>query len=490
MAVPPDLRRETLLSIVILSGSIPFVIQTSGFSGVLSSYGRFRQLNAIRIPTGVLSYLAPWIVSRFDAGLPEVLSALAASRLISWGAHAAVCAATVPGSVTWWRIRREEAKDLLKIGGWMTVSNLVGPLLVSVDRFLVSSMVSLTAVAYYATPFDVVTRIWIIPGALTMALFPMFGILSTLDRERAALLHDRGVKAVCVVLFPLVSLLIAFAPEVLALWLGGDFAENASLPLRILAAGVFVNSLAHVPFALIQGVGRADLVAKLHLLELIPYLTIVVLLIHWGGGDRWCGIGVDDPGVAGRDRDVPFVAAPSVFDPDFLIGIRTPDRGFRHGFLAGHHPSIVARERRPVFRDRRAPSPVDLDCKPGTRRSKGRPRLDPALPGALTHGRSPGIANGMRDYSLRTEAALRVLRGRGNSLVPGPFRPVVCRSRKMGVPPMPLPGMRTGLAGSLADRRGPGDRIREVLHPLRRQGGDILPVVRQEGLPVCPGRIP
>jgi O-antigen/teichoic acid export membrane protein len=283
MAVPPGLRRETLLAVVILSVSIPFVIQTSGYSGVLASYGRFRQLNAIRIPTGVLSYLAPWIVSRFDAELPAVLAALAASRLISWGAHATVCAATVPGSATRWRIRREEAKELLKAGGWMTVSNLVGPLLVSVDRFLVGSMVSLAAVAYYATPYDVVTRIWMIPGALTMTLFPMFGVLFASDRERAALLHDRGVKAVCLALFPLVSLLIAFAPEMLTLWLGGDFAANASLPLRILAAGVFVNSLAHVPFALIQGVGRADLVAKLHLAELIPYLTIVVLLIRWRG---------------------------------------------------------------------------------------------------------------------------------------------------------------------------------------------------------------
>jgi O-antigen/teichoic acid export membrane protein len=283
MAVPPDLRRETLLSVLILSVSIPFVIQTSGYAGVLSSYGRFRLLNAIRIPTGILSYLFPWAVSRFDTGLPAVLAALAASRLISWAVHAAACAATVPGGVGRWRIRRDQAKDLLKVGGWMTVSNVVGPFLVSVDRFLVGSMVSLAAVAYYGTPYDVVTRLWMIPGALTMTLFPVFGALSASDRERAALLHDRGVKAVCLALFPLVALLVAFAPEGLTLWLGGDFAANASLPLRILAAGVFVNSLAHVPFALIQGAGRADLVAKLHLAELLPYLLAAIFLIRWGG---------------------------------------------------------------------------------------------------------------------------------------------------------------------------------------------------------------
>ncbi|GAB4246156.1 MAG: O13/O129/O135 family O-antigen flippase [Deltaproteobacteria bacterium] len=283
VAVPAGLRRETLLAVLILSVSIPFVIQTSGYSGVLSSYGRFRLLNAVRIPTGILSYLAPWIVSRFDARLPAVLAALAASRLISWAAHAAACAATVPRGVARWRVRRDRARELLGVGGWMTVSNVVGPFLVSVDRFLVGSMVSLAAVAYYGTPYDVVSRLWMIPGALTMTLFPAFGALSASDRDRAALLHDRGVKAVCLTLFPLVALLVAFAPEGLAVWLGSDFAANASLPLRLLAAGVFVNSLAHVPFALIQGAGRADLVAKLHLAELIPYLLAVVFLIRWRG---------------------------------------------------------------------------------------------------------------------------------------------------------------------------------------------------------------
>jgi O-antigen/teichoic acid export membrane protein len=39
-----------------------------------------------------------------------------------------------------------------------------------------------------------------------------------------------------------------------------------------LAAGIFVNSLAHLPFALIQGRGRPDLTAKLHIVELPFYL--------------------------------------------------------------------------------------------------------------------------------------------------------------------------------------------------------------------------
>jgi len=49
--------------------------------------------------------------------------------------------------------------------------------------------------------------------------------------------------------------------------------------LQWLTVGVFINSLAQVAFALIQGTGRPDLTAKLHLIELPFYLVMVWWLI-------------------------------------------------------------------------------------------------------------------------------------------------------------------------------------------------------------------
>jgi O-antigen/teichoic acid export membrane protein len=69
----------------------------------------------------------------------------------------------------------------------------------------------------------------------------------------------------------------------LKLWLGAEFAEHSVRVLQWLAVGVFINSLAHVPFALVQGAGRPDLTAKLHIIELPVYLIALWLLIRaWG----------------------------------------------------------------------------------------------------------------------------------------------------------------------------------------------------------------
>jgi O-antigen/teichoic acid export membrane protein len=76
---------------------------------------------------------------------------------------------------------------------------------------------------------------------------------------------------------------LIFAEPVLARWLGPDFAREGALAFRILAVGMLINSLAWVPQALVQGVGRADLTAWFHLIELPVQLILAWILVSvWG----------------------------------------------------------------------------------------------------------------------------------------------------------------------------------------------------------------
>jgi O-antigen/teichoic acid export membrane protein len=110
-------------------------------------------------------------------------------------------------------------------------------------------------------------------------LFPAFSTSSIQDPGRTALLFGRGTKYVFVCLFPICLLIITFATEGLDLWLGREFVRKSTHVLQWLAVGVFLNSLAHIAFAFIQGVGRPDLTAKLHLIELPLYVLLVWHLI-------------------------------------------------------------------------------------------------------------------------------------------------------------------------------------------------------------------
>ncbi len=277
--VPVTLQGDTLQSFYLLGLSIPVVISTAGLRGLLEAHQRFGTINALRIPMGVYSFAGPLLVLPFSRSLFPVVGILAAGRLIGWIAHLLLCFRVVPElreRIAW---HGAAAGSLLRFGGWMTVSNIVSPLMVTSDRFLIGALVSMTAVAYYATPYELVTKLLLIPGALVGVMFPAFSASFAQDPARTAALYSRCVKYVFLILFPAVLLTVGLAQNGLTLWLGADFAQHSSRVLQWLAVGVFLNSLAAVPYTLVQSVGRPDLTAMLHMAELPFYLLALWWLI-------------------------------------------------------------------------------------------------------------------------------------------------------------------------------------------------------------------
>jgi len=173
---------------------------------------------------------------------------------------------------------------LFSFGGWVTVTNIVSPILVYLDRFLIGSLLSLAAVAYYSAPYEMVTRLSIISTSLSVTLFPAFSSLEGVEnKEKIGTIFARSVKYILLTLGPIILIVMLFARDILGLWLGTEFSLESTIVLQVLALGVLINSLAHTPFALLQGVGRPDLPAKFHLFELLIYVGIALLLVSkWG----------------------------------------------------------------------------------------------------------------------------------------------------------------------------------------------------------------
>jgi len=275
LKIPVELQSETLTVFYLLALSIPIVVSTTGLRGVLEAHQRFGLVNAVRIPLGIFTFLGPVAVLPFSNNLVAVVAALVCVRLVSWVAYGVLCLHIEPALRHSVSFHRETVRPLMHFGGWMTVTNLVSPLMVYMDRFLIGAVVSMSAVAYYATPFEVVNKLLIVPSALMGVLFPVFAAALAQDRSLVSRLFNRAVNYIAILLFPVVLIIVTFAHEALTFWIGSEFANNSSLLLQILTIGVFINSLTYVPFGLIQGAGRPDITAKLHLAELPFYLLIL-----------------------------------------------------------------------------------------------------------------------------------------------------------------------------------------------------------------------
>jgi O-antigen/teichoic acid export membrane protein len=281
--VPAMLQTETVHCFYCLGLSIPAVVFTAGLRGLLEAKQKFAIVNALRIPMVLFTFVGPLLVLPFSRKLVPIVAMLATGRLISWAAHLILCLRVIPAlrtQVTW---HLTNVIQLLRFGGWMTVTNVIGPLMVSVDRFLIGALLTVTAVAYYTTPYELITKLWLIPTAVLGVMFPAFSTSFVQDPSRTTLLYSRTLKYIFLLLFPLVLVVVVFAKDGMRLWLGNEFAIRSVPVLQWLAVGVFLNCLAQVPFAVIQGVGRPDLTAKVHALELPAYLLALWFLTRTFG---------------------------------------------------------------------------------------------------------------------------------------------------------------------------------------------------------------
>jgi O-antigen/teichoic acid export membrane protein len=283
LKIPEALQPETLQGFYFLAASIPIVITTAGLRGILEALQRFRVVNLIRIPMSVFSFAGPLLVLPFSHSLVPVIVVLIAGRLVGCIVHLFACFYAMPALRRNFALDASQIAPALRLGGWMTASNVVGPIMSYLDRFMIGALLSVTAVSYYAVPADVIGRILVIPVALAGVLFPAFAVSLLQDSASAGRLFSRGVKYMFLAIFPIVLIVAALAPEGLQIWLGPAFAQNGAPALRWLAAGTLLNCLAFVPFAMVQASGRPDITGKLHLAELPFYVATLWFMLKFRG---------------------------------------------------------------------------------------------------------------------------------------------------------------------------------------------------------------
>jgi O-antigen/teichoic acid export membrane protein len=280
LSLEPGLHAEAHATFLVLAISLPLVLTTAGLRGLLEAHHDFATVNAIRIPMAAATFIGPLVVLPFSRSLVPAVMILVLGRVIGWIAHVVAVLRRYP----WLRrhvvVRAGEVLPLLRFGGWATVTNIIGPLLVYMDRFVIGAVLTVSAVTFYVTPYEVVTKLIIIPGAVLTAMFPAFAATFETDRSRMATLYDRSQRVVLLIVFPLVLPAIALAHEGLRLWMGNVLPPESALVLQWLGIGVFINAMAHAPHSALQGAGRPDLVAKVHLAELPLYLVALWFLLQ------------------------------------------------------------------------------------------------------------------------------------------------------------------------------------------------------------------
>lgn len=275
-----EFQPEVLRALPWLILALPLATITGVLSGALQGVERFFELNTINATGSILfqtlPLLAAWLWTP-DLGvlMPVAVGArFVGVLLLFFGSLRHVSSGFAPS------FDRREARSLLKLGGWITLSSLISPLMVMADRFIIGAVLGAKSVTQYTVPFQLAERSTIVPTALSSSLFPRFAKSSANDAQQMAL---RSVRLLLAVMTPIVVAAIFLAQPFLALWISPEFARRAGLVLQVLLVGFWINGLARVPYAHLQATGRPDIAALCHLAEVIPYIAVLSLSLRVGG---------------------------------------------------------------------------------------------------------------------------------------------------------------------------------------------------------------
>ncbi len=285
LKTPAGLYSEAVSGSIFVAIAVPFGVAATGLRGVLEARQAFFASNLIRLPLGALTYLAPLAVVPLTNHIDAICASLLVTRVLACGAYLFACYCVAPDLMRVPGLTRTGVRRLLSFSGWMAVTNVAAPFMTYLDRFLIGSLVSIAAVTYYATPFDVVTRLFVIPAAVTGVMFPAFATLYAIGLHDARQLFLRGVKYLALVIFPITLVFVTLARPGLQLWLGTQFADHSASVLQWLAVGVLFNSIGQVAFVLVQGAGRPRFTGLLNLIELPIYVIVLVALVRLRGID-------------------------------------------------------------------------------------------------------------------------------------------------------------------------------------------------------------
>lgn len=274
------LHWEVYGSLVFLVFSLPLALFTGGLRSVLNANQRMDVVNILDIFLTVFRLTGMLLIAVHLNNLEMIFAFLAFSQLIGLFIFIFYTVRFVPGKKGVWLIDFTKVTIFFQYGGWLTVSSIVGPIMVYFDRFLLGIFLGITVVPFYTVPYDIITRLWVFPAAICTPFFPVLSALHSRDKIASMHIFIKTIRFLLISLFPIILFVLIFSKEGLMLLLGPDFAIESCIILQLLSCGVLINSLAQLANNFIIASGRTDITAKFHIGELLLYLPLLYVLIR------------------------------------------------------------------------------------------------------------------------------------------------------------------------------------------------------------------
>lgn len=174
--------------------------------------------------------------------------------------------------------------SVARFGGFKFLSSLSGIIVFHVDRLIVGLFFSLEELGYYSVAVTIAQKLLLIVNHMAAALFPAVSTYhGRKEMEKAREAYVRYSKMAFLLTLPVAIGLFVFSKDALLFWMGPVLATSSEAALKALAIGFLMASVAGIPGAFAEGMGRPAIPACFAVASAALNLSLTVILIPYLG---------------------------------------------------------------------------------------------------------------------------------------------------------------------------------------------------------------
>jgi O-antigen/teichoic acid export membrane protein len=249
------------------------------YGGVIGGRQRFVLLNLLGAGLAtvflVITIAVVWLSHSLVALMIwRVISAVLELTLVVF-----LCHRLLPGLTLRPQAPMAAVKHVWRFAGGMNALNIQALVLTQGDRFLISRILPISALGYYAVAYGTAQTLVSIQGTVSSAMFPAFS--ASHGRGKVELLATHCTKAAQLVTFYVAfpALILAFFGfDILRVWIGIETAQESYLPLAVLAVAFLINAPLGILALLAIATDHVATVLRINIVGLIGWVPCMFLL--------------------------------------------------------------------------------------------------------------------------------------------------------------------------------------------------------------------
>jgi O-antigen/teichoic acid export membrane protein len=231
------------------------------FLAVFQGHERYDLAAKVTAPTNVIMIVLAVVCAAMGLGLLAILWTTVLTLAISATVKTIVVRRVlIPGVYLCPILSKHAIREIFGFGFYSWLQSVGGILLAQADRLIIASLLSTSALTYYAVCLQLAQQIHAPLAKAVGFLFP----LASVSRESGEIETMRNVyfKSLRFVTMCAVGIglpIFVFSESILTLWMGVDFASHAAGILRILTLSFAILATSIVPYYFLNGSGYVRL---------------------------------------------------------------------------------------------------------------------------------------------------------------------------------------------------------------------------------------